>query len=242
MRMRKLIVPLLLFGTAAHAIVIRHDVDDARYRVDESRLPAVGKVLPDGECVLIAPGWVLTAAHIARGAPAERLRVRLAGAVYPVTRIVVHRDWDGKRHDLALMKLARPVEGVPPLPLLERTIEPGAVAVIAGRGDRGNGREGVQGNDGAFRLATNAISEVTSERLVFDMDPPSSATELEGVSGPGDSGTPALIEIDGRPHVAGIGSMGASPDGKRYGEYGSRDIFVRVSAYLDWIEDVVGHP
>lgn len=44
-------------------------------------------------------------------------------------------------------------------------------------------------------------------------------TDLEGVGGPGDSGGPALLELDGRVLVAGVSSAASSPPG----QYGLTD-------------------
>ena len=54
---------LLAAPSMAGAIVIRDDVDDARYRIPASALPALADLPGEGHGVLIAPRWVLTAAH-----------------------------------------------------------------------------------------------------------------------------------------------------------------------------------
>ena len=61
--------------------------------------------------------------------------------------------------------------------------------------------------------------------------------DLEGVSGPGDSGGPAFIEKDGILYVAGVISTQTFKGiGEREGLYGILDYYTRVSSYLDWIE------
>lgn len=53
----------LLVASSAQAIVIRHDVDDGRYRIPASDFPALADMPSEGHGVLIAPRWVITAAH-----------------------------------------------------------------------------------------------------------------------------------------------------------------------------------
>jgi hypothetical protein len=236
---RRLVLLALAVGavaSGASAIVSRHDIDPVAGRVDALRFAAIGKILPDGEGVLIAPDQVLTAAHVATGAPRERLRAVFGGIEYTVSRVTPYENWRGGRDDIALMQLSEPVRGVAPLALHDGAIEPGTVVLLAGRGDYGDGLESIVGNDGKFRVANNAVSKVEPARLFIRLDAPEEgALSAEGISGPGDSGTPLLVEQDGRLEVVGIGSVGIPPGSGRYGEYGSEDVFIRTSHYLDWI-------
>lgn len=54
---------LLLAAMAAHAVVIRHDVQNAKYVVSNNDLPALVDLPMEGHGVLIAKQWVVTAAH-----------------------------------------------------------------------------------------------------------------------------------------------------------------------------------
>ena len=58
-----LVVLLLALPSTASAIVIRHDVDDAEYRVPASGFPALVDMPKSGHGVLVAAQWVITAAH-----------------------------------------------------------------------------------------------------------------------------------------------------------------------------------
>ena len=60
---RILLLALLAASSSANAIVTRHDREDAKYRVSASELPALADMPGEGHGVLIAPQWVVTAAH-----------------------------------------------------------------------------------------------------------------------------------------------------------------------------------
>jgi chymotrypsin len=60
---RILILTLLVFSFSVNAIVVRHDVADSKYRVQTTAFPALADMPGEGHGVLIAPQWVITAAH-----------------------------------------------------------------------------------------------------------------------------------------------------------------------------------
>jgi len=60
---RLLLLALLAVSVSASSIVIRDDVDDAQYRIPASEFPALADMPGEGHGVLIAPQWVITAAH-----------------------------------------------------------------------------------------------------------------------------------------------------------------------------------
>lgn len=57
---------LLLASFGASAVVIRDDVPDPHYRMAASEFPALAGMPGESHGVLIAPKWVLTAAHLRR--------------------------------------------------------------------------------------------------------------------------------------------------------------------------------
>ena len=61
----------------------------------------------------------------------------------------------------------------------------------------GTGLTGPTDGDGRLRAATNVIDNVDGNYFLFSFSPPEdpSATDLEGIGGPGDSGGPAFIGI-----------------------------------------------
>ncbi len=227
----------------AHGMIMRHDLEGEAALADPERFAAIGKVSPDGEGVLVAPNWVLTAAHVATGASQKRLAVTFAGVRYKVVEVKAVDDHRPGDRDLALMRLEKRVSGVEPLAISYAPLTVGTDVWLAGRGDFGDGETGVVGNDGKFRMATNRVSALGERGIELRMDPPGdAATRLEGVSGPGDSGTPALIEREGKLVVVAIGSAGLSPKPGKYGQYGSRDLFSPMAPHRAWVEGVLGAP
>jgi len=231
------LAPALAWATA-----LRHDRADAAVLELGARFPAVGQVLPDGGCTLIAPRWVITAAHVAAAIPKMGGRVRFEGREYPVARVILHPEAKVEpgrppEVDLALVELAAAVEGVEPLPAFRGDDEFGKQAVIVGFGDIGDGKNAPKHTDGKRRAVTNVVSDAGPRRLFFHFDEPPAGTDLEGVGAGGDSGGPALLVGDGKTYVAGVSS--ASGGGKP-GRYGVDDIYTRVSRYVEWIDRTVG--
>lgn len=94
-----LALPLLLLGTSADAIVIRHDQPDARYRISSQSIPALVDLPHEGHGTLIAPRWVITAAHavdMMQLMPEDHF-VSINGKRRPVSRIVVYPGYPAAR-------------------------------------------------------------------------------------------------------------------------------------------------
>lgn len=222
------------------AMVIRHDRADSLYLAFGARFPAVVTVGRAGDGTLIAPDWVLTAAHVAAGMDPARARVRVGATDYGIRRRVWHPEWRPLGpHDIGLVQLDAPVRDVAPLPLYGGDAEAGRVAVLVGNGDTRTGRGGPWSQDRRRRAATSRVDEAGAGRLVFRFDAPPGGTDLEGAPGRGDSGGPALLEEDGRYAVAGISSAGFDGEAGP-GTYGAVDHYTRVSAYREWIAREMG--
>ncbi len=93
-----------------------------------------------------------------------------------------------------------------------------------------------------MRGATNRIESSNENWLSFTFDAPDSnaVMDLEGVSGPGDSGAPAYITKNGKLFVAGISSRSrdTNKDDIEPG-YGDEDLYTRVSSHQKWIEETI---
>lgn len=255
--MKKLIICLILihigiFISEAEAIIIRHDVPDSQY-VELGTLYSEYMVHmnlelpgmpPDGEGVLIQPYWVLTAAHVATEIETGHT-VTVDGKNVQVDTVHIHPEWDdGASHDIALIRLQEPMKLAKSAELYNLNDEAGQLVVVAGRGDTGNGNIGPTHNDGVLRAATNLIDGVTDLFIYWEFDDPEEnhwkVQELEGISGPGDSGGPAFLERGGRTYLVGISSsQSTSQTGGEAGLYGVVEYYVRVSSYLTWIYGIM---
>ena len=261
-------------------MIIRHDIDPARYLIAPESFPAVFAVdsvqqevqiaydqidellkpslLPtvqpkpevftryDGMGMLIAPTWILSAAHVATELAIEK-PIEIGGVAHKVEKIFVHpgfRNYSGTgdmaENDIALLQLKQPVTSVSSLPLYTQKDELEKIVTFVGRGDFGNGLIGPDSVDGKMRIATNRIEKTDDQWLMFKFDAPPACTDLEGISGPGDSGGPALIQTDDGWAIAGI-SSGQNDLGQRLGEgrYGVWEYYTRVSFQLEWISSVM---
>src|SRR5688572_1779084 len=185
----------LLASLAAHpssAIVIRHDREDARYLELAEQFPAVGRLANGGSGTLIAPRWVLTAAHCTMFQ--ETMAFEIGGRSYAVEKWYSHpaafpgdRRIDGE-WDIALLHLAEPVEGIEPAALYEGNAtadeELGKVTTLVGFGRTGGGVDGAILDPGTKRAGQNmidaiggTIGDATWNRnvLLFDFDAPAGA-------------------------------------------------------------------
>ena len=208
----------------------------------------------DGMGCLIQPDWILTAAHVAE-ALTEGHKISICNSAYEIQQIFLHPDYTPSNyayaedvsqvhHDLALIRLAQPVKAIAPLPLYTQQDELNQIATLVGSGDYGTGLIGPDQADGKLRKATNRIEDVNAEWLVFKFDAPPECTELEGVCGPGDSGGPGLLKVNGKWAIAGVSSGYHSPQSTSFdqggeGRYGVWEYYTRVSSHLSWIESVL---
>lgn len=197
---------------------------------------------------VIAPSWVLTAAHCflsdaeAQGAEA---RVGSAGLfqganVVPIEKAVPHPDFelDGLRNDIALVKLHSGVgERSISLASLEHEIPLGTVLEVTGWGATG---EGEPSSDVLLKAEVPLVSnkecnapeaysgQVTSRMLC--------AGRREGGTDAcqGDSGGPLVWRSPDGPVLVGVVSWGQGcARALRYG------VYTRVADYRNWINEVV---
>ncbi|PZO50913.1 MAG: hypothetical protein DCF15_15365 [Phormidesmis priestleyi] len=201
----------------------------------------------NGMGVLIRSNWIVSAAHIAVDLSLDQA-IRFDGGgegAIAIKKIVLHPQFKNatseqtlSKNDIALLQLNRPAQNISPLPLYQGESELHHQAVLVGRGDFGNGLIGPDQVDGKLRMATNQIEEADEQWLRLRFDAPPETTDLEGIAGPGDGGSPALLATHQGWALAGIRSTQASGSlGEGY--YGVWEYYTRLSKYLLWIESVV---
>ncbi|MCR6661885.1 MAG: trypsin-like serine protease [Luteimonas sp.] len=263
--MTRFLLPILLaLSSSAHAIVIRDDIDDSQYRIPASEFPALVDMPGEGHGVLIAPQWVITAAHVLpmhagpwqaviNGTPRDVERVVVHPGYARPAQELIHQaletgEWMlavvqiASTDDIALVKLAEPVTDVVPVALHGDDDQLGRIVKIIGKGATATGAKGHDPwgpNRTELRRAYNTITSAHGRWFCYVFDAPASALPLEGKTGSGDSGGPALIEVDGQWKLAGLaawGFMHGDVRTTRPGLYGQFTCNVRLSHYLEWIE------
>ncbi|AXK82916.1 serine protease [Pseudolabrys taiwanensis] len=215
--------------------------------------------------VLVAPTWVLTAAHCVAEASGTDSRTQIAplsptqlqvlfgtnvlyrdGVSKPVARIVVHPDYritaqGVPENDLALLQFAEPLPGTPAL------IASDALAAV---GIRDGDRMLIVG----WGSASFSVGSPISGNLLLAIVPVVGNAKCNEAYGgavtdkmfcgglgaadscQGDSGGPAFIYDErGVPTLVGIVSWGAGCTLRRY-----PGVYVNVTKYRDWINGVTG--
>lgn len=260
---RHALLILLLASSSAGAVVIRDDVPDLEYRMAVSEFPALADLPHEGHGVLIAPQWVVTAAHAVSWQGALDVVV-VGGTPRAVREVFIHPgyktppqemveaalksgDWEAFFEfmtgvdDLALIRLAEPVRDVAPVRIF-RGPSLGKQVRIMGRGATGTGTAGhsLQGpNRTELRQGYNELTVSDGRWIGYRFDPPPKALPLEATGGSGDSGGPILVAVGKRWQVAGIAAWKRGQvvgTEVRPGTYGETSYGVRLENYADWIE------
>ena len=165
----------------------------------------------------------------------------LGTTTHAIGAVFIHPRWKSVNDvafDVALVQMTSDVTGVKPAVLFHGPEPVGAVVTFVGRGGFGTGLTGLRGEDRSLRAATNRIDAVSEVDLQFRFDRPGDphVTELEGISGPGDSGGAAYFERDGTLYVIGVSCwQDTKPTGRVQGRYGVVEHYVRVTPHYPWL-------
>jgi len=176
------------------------------------------------------------------------------GAV-AVDQIIINPDYAAPKKDLAIIKLAKEITDIMPVPLnTVRTLKPGEFATIVGFGRHsplnanGSPQPGapVANSEGLKLWATVQTEACKKPELSDDFCwtyQPRNEDKLLGSTCKGDSGGPALATVDGAIKLVGVTSGGSpgcrvnekDPDGNVYQTY-DVDVFKNIN----WITSVAG--
>lgn len=234
-----LIIITLFTVTKTQAIVIRHDVDDKHYQTLAKQYKKA--ITYNDGCVgtVIAPKWVLTAAHCVAPEQKRPFFIEHLEKKYPVEFISIHpkNDPNTNNYDMALLRLKWPMQQAQPAILYPYSDELGKQVTFVGNGNFGDGIKGITNTKAILRAANNIITDTSQSQLSFIFDHPKNALKLEGISGPHDSGGPAFIEQDGNIYIAGVSSWQKNQGIE--GVYGVTEYYARVSTQQQWITDTL---
>ena len=269
------LIPLLTISLPAHALMAGSSPDSPGARIDPntstSPFAGVGSISIGGNTfsgTLIAPGYVLTAAHVASGVAASSIVFNLnvggnltqqigASAIYinpGYTSFTSTHPADG---DLAIIKLSQNVAiGTPSYDLYRGNLAAGTTLTLVGYGDSGNGDTGLItssaspsvkriGQNNADSFAGSLDGSLAKALYYFDFDGPTAATNLMGGGTLGNSLESSLTGGD-----SGSPAFIQDAQGKwlltgvntfRFGtslKYGNGGGGQLVSAYAAWIDSV----
>ena len=236
---------------AEDPILRRHDRADERYlalgKEYESSICSVGGAVG----TLIGNQWLLTAGHVVTNISPFSRSAECGGVSIPIATVYTYPGWGIKSDekgdaidlsipDLAIVRLAHSPKGMVPMTVSRETNEPGQPIVVVGKGLTGTGETGPDAEDGKLRAATNVVDSIFGQYFTFTFSPPgdSTATDMEGIGGPGDSGGPAVVKRNGRNYVIGVSSLNnRGPTGPS--TYNSTEVYARVSTSAAWIDSVI---
>ncbi len=199
---------------------------------------------------LIAPQWVLTAAHCLEDANASDIDYVIGrhvlssneGERIPAAQIILHPGYaqtGGEDHDIALVKLERPATAGTPIELVTPATthldEAGILARVTGWGQMGENDERYP--DALFGVSIPLISQATCKAQLGD-DAIQAGEICAGTpeggkdSCYGDSGGPLTV-----PNADGTGEAlaGVVSWGDECGAPNSAGVYTRVTEYVDWI-------
>jgi hypothetical protein len=236
---------VLFSALQSFIIITRDDVSDSKYIELGKKYSDILCHFPMGEGTLIDSSWVITAGHVGKDLKKDLQNgysptAKINGAEYQIENIFVNPAFEPVINDLALVKLKSKVSNRRYVKLNKDTNEIEKIITLVGMGDVGTGLTGPVKWDKITRGATNRIEGADGNWIWFKFDAPGSAsvTDMEGISGPGDSGGPALIEKDNNLYIAGI-SSNQKDNGSKKGTYGVMEYYTRISIYYTWLTETM---
>jgi hypothetical protein len=248
------LVQNLLQPLSDFAITTRDDVPDSSYVALGASLDyvSVGTVSSrlTGSGILIAPDWVLTAAHNIIASSSGSFTIN--GTTYTADELLRDPNYQPSNefagHDFGLMHLSTSVTAIPPMALYTGFVDSGQIGTFVGFGFTGTGLTGYRTIDGQKRAFQDYIDQDfgdPSAVLGTFFDNPHTSTNvlpLEGCAAFGDSGGGVFLSDGSQSYLAGVISFVASTNGPSNSSYGNFTGFDTISSALPWITSVVPEP
>lgn len=193
------------------------------------------KQLFSASCVAIDKNWVLTAAHVVKGARFAFIYHEKDKRCVIIDKIICSTEFEEKKFgsgDIALCYTQSDI-GLDSYPeLYSEDDEIGKVCSIAGYGFTGTFQTGMKHNDGHKRGGMNKIDYI-SDSLLMCSPSIMNKTELEFLIASGDSGGGLFIDNK----LAGINSCVMAIDKKPDSTYNDESGHTRISKFIGWIRE-----
>lgn len=194
-----------------------------------------GNGMSCGSAVVIAPEWILTAAHVVEGCHSWTASV--GDDKYNLDKVIQHPEYKKEVFgywDIAIGRLERKIELEYYPSLYDKNDEVGKLCSISGVGFTGTFITGVSKYDGHKRAGSNFIDKIERGVLVCSSKRESTnKTKLEYLICSGDSGGGLFIGNS----LAGINSSVVGYDGKSDSTYDDESCHTRVSQCVSWIKE-----
>ncbi len=180
---------------------------------------------------LIAPQFVLVAAHSVIGIPQGQLTFEIGGVVHRVAQVIIHPEFNTELigsdggNDIALLKLDAAVTEIEPAQLIGRSPRLGEALKLVGFGEDDGDRFGTK------RVGSTPLVDQVGH-TVFHW---TQTSPDQNDSDPGDSGSPLFVSDNGTDRIVGIVMGGTA----QVGGVGSVGTNTRVDAYLEWIRSII---
>lgn len=196
--------------------------------------PSVGLLSAGGTCTgtLVAPKWVLTAAHCVSGKSATSVKFTVGGKTYTSDAIRIHPAFNPAAfslgNDIALVHLVAAVPGITPATLAATAPKVKQVVIIVGFGLTGTGATGQTTGAGTKRYGQQVIDFVLAGQILWMFDKGETSSIAQG-----DSGGPAFAK--GTTSIVGVASGMSVGTGGKLGIWGTYAFETRVDVHRAWL-------
>lgn len=189
-----------------------------------------------GSAVVIAPRWVLTAAHVVQDI--EKLWVSAEGRKIEIDKKFVNESFDKKKMgvaDIALCRLSEDLVLDFYPELYAESDEVGKTVSMGGYGATGTFSTGFTKSDKRKRAGSNIVARAEKDVIFCHLS--DRKTSMEMIIAPGDSGGGLFIGNK----LAGINSFVSASDGNTNSGYGDEGAHTRVSKFVPWVREKMGN-